>query len=75
MIYRLNFSGRAKANTPARPPVPRAHPETTLVFPSELEMFEVLEIPQGQDRRAPIKVLFLCDVKGKETRLTAFISC
>lgn len=58
-----------------RPPVPRVHPETALVFPSEHDMFEVLEIPQGQDGKAPIKVLFLCNVKGKETRLTAFISC
>lgn len=43
-------------------------------FSSKLEMFEALEISQGQQGRAPLKVLFLCHVKGKETRLKAFIS-
>lgn len=52
-------------------------PETTLVVPSELKvlLYEVLEIYQGQDGRAPIKLLFFCNAKGKETRLTAFSSC
>lgn len=52
-------------------------PETALVVPSELKvlLFKVLEISQGQDGRAPIKLLFFCNVKGKETRLTSFSSC
>lgn len=35
---------------------------------------EVLEISQGQQGRALLKVLFLYHLKGKENRLKAFIS-
>lgn len=46
-------------------------PETALVVPSELQvlLFEVLEIPQGQDGRAPYKtLLFLqCEKERDKT--------